>query len=117
MTRRGYGEGSCDSVSGVRRLPRAAPTLGCRRALRGGLMMTRLLRRLLGGLAGLVLCTGAQGATAAPALQPHDYVVKDFHFRSGETLPELKIHYYTLGTPRKDAAGHVTNAVLILHGT
>src|ERR1051325_360367 len=46
-----------------------------------------------------------------------DYVAKDFKFRSGETLAELKLHYRTLGTPQRDAQGRVTNAVLILHGT
>ena len=46
-----------------------------------------------------------------------DYVAKDFKFRSGESLAELKLHYRTLGTPKRDAQGHVTNAVLILHGT
>jgi homoserine O-acetyltransferase len=45
------------------------------------------------------------------------YVLHDFHFASGETLPELRIHYTALGKPRKDAHGHVTNAVLLLHGT
>src|SRR5438874_517013 len=46
-----------------------------------------------------------------------DYVIRDFHFRSGETLPELKLHYTTVGTPVRDAAGVVRNAVLIMHGT
>src|SRR5579863_7602304 len=46
-----------------------------------------------------------------------DYVVHDFHFKSGETLPELRMHYLTFGAPAHDAGGHVTNAVLILHGT
>jgi homoserine O-acetyltransferase len=46
-----------------------------------------------------------------------DYVVREFHFKSGETLPELRIHYTTLGTPARDANGRTTNAVLILHGT
>jgi homoserine O-acetyltransferase len=45
------------------------------------------------------------------------YVVRDFHFQSGETLPEVRLHYYTLGKPVKDANGRTTNAVLILHGT
>ena len=48
---------------------------------------------------------------------PGDYIARDFHFGSGETLPELKLHYLTLGTPHRDAAGHVDNAVLLLHGT
>lgn len=46
-----------------------------------------------------------------------DAVLRDFRFESGEVLPELRLHYRTLGTPRRDAAGVVRNAVLILHGT
>jgi homoserine O-acetyltransferase len=52
-----------------------------------------------------------------PQAKPGDYVVRDFQFKSGERLPEVKLHYYTLGTPQKDASGKVRNAVLILHGT
>jgi homoserine O-acetyltransferase len=52
-----------------------------------------------------------------PALVEGDYLVREFVFASGERLPELKLHYRTIGTPRRDAAGHTTNAVLILHGT
>ena len=46
-----------------------------------------------------------------------DYVIRDFKFASGETLPELKIHYRTIGKPVKDEKGVVRNAVLITHGT
>jgi homoserine O-acetyltransferase len=46
----------------------------------------------------------------------HDAVLRNFRFATGETLPELRIHYVTLGTPRR-RAGRVRNAVLILHGT
>jgi homoserine O-acetyltransferase len=46
-----------------------------------------------------------------------DYLVRDFKFTSGETLPELRLHYRTLGKPEKDAQGKTTNAVLIMHGT
>jgi homoserine O-acetyltransferase/O-succinyltransferase len=46
-----------------------------------------------------------------------DYVTKNFKFVSGESLPELRIHYTTFGSPRKDAQGIVRNAVLIGHGT
>ncbi|HWK09709.1 MAG TPA: alpha/beta fold hydrolase, partial [Vicinamibacterales bacterium] len=53
----------------------------------------------------------------APAPAEHDFVVRDFHFTSGETLPELRLHYRTYGTPRKDASGVVRNAVLVMHGT
>src|SRR5439155_13412303 len=40
-----------------------------------------------------------------------------FRFTSGEILPELRVHYRTLGRPERDAQGVVRNAVLILHGT
>ena len=46
-----------------------------------------------------------------------DYIARDFAFKSGETLPELRLHYTTLGKPRRDKDGHVSNAVMILHGT
>jgi homoserine O-acetyltransferase/O-succinyltransferase len=46
-----------------------------------------------------------------------DWILRDFVFNSGEKLPELKLHYRTIGKPERDAAGHVRNAVLILHGT
>jgi homoserine O-acetyltransferase len=65
------------------------------------------------------LAVAAQASMAAdyPAPQPGDFIAKDFQFKSGEKLAEVKLHYYTLGTPQKDAGGKVRNAVLILHGT
>ena len=45
------------------------------------------------------------------------YIAQDFKFGTGETLPELKLRYLTLGSPHRNAAGHVDNAVLVLHGT
>ena len=59
---------------------------------------------------------GGQGATW-PAPQEGDFVIHNFRFQSGEMLPEVRMHYTTLGKPAKDASGHTTNAVLILHGT
>jgi homoserine O-acetyltransferase len=52
-----------------------------------------------------------------PPMTEGDFVIKNFHFNSGETLPELRMHYRTFGTPKKDAQGVVTNAVLVMHGT
>jgi homoserine O-acetyltransferase len=46
-----------------------------------------------------------------------DYAIRDFKFASGETLPELRIHYRTIGKAEKDAQGKTSNAVLIMHGT
>jgi homoserine O-acetyltransferase/O-succinyltransferase len=52
-----------------------------------------------------------------PAPVEGDYVIKDFRFRSGETMPELKIHYRTIGELKTNSSGVATNAVLIGHGT
>src|SRR3954452_6495991 len=46
-----------------------------------------------------------------------DFKIKNFKFTSGESLPEVNLHYTTYGTAKRDAAGHVTNAVMIMHGT
>jgi homoserine O-acetyltransferase len=69
----------------------------------------------------LIAITGnAQTASQPPSkVTPQDgeYVLRDFHFKSGESMPELRMHYMTLGKPTRDASGRVNNAVLILHGT
>jgi homoserine O-acetyltransferase len=52
-----------------------------------------------------------------PAPVEGDYTIRDFKFASGEILPELRLHYRTLGKPEKDAQGKTTNTVLIMHGT
>ncbi|MEN3931530.1 alpha/beta fold hydrolase [Microvirga sp. W0021] len=49
-------------------------------------------------------------AASYPEAVEHDWIIKDFKFHTGETLPELKIHYRTIGTPEGQP-------VLILHGT
>lgn len=67
------------------------------------------------------LCLALLGTTPPAADVPTpaqgDYVARDFAFDTGETLPELRIHYRAYGQPRRDAKGVVDNAVLILHGT
>lgn len=62
-------------------------------------------------------CPAAGHQAATPVATEGDFTVKNFQFRSGETLPELRLHYTTLGKPAKNAQGRATNAVLILHGT
>jgi len=52
-----------------------------------------------------------------PAPIEGDYTIRDFKFTSGDMLPELRLHYRTLGKPEKDAKGKTRNAVLIMHGT
>lgn len=58
---------------------------------------------------------GAQAAYPTPV--EGDYIARDFEFETGQVLPELRIHYTTIGSPRRDETGTVTNAVLIMHGT
>jgi homoserine O-acetyltransferase len=73
------------------------------------------------GLVFLMLLAGGTYAAAPaptyPAPVEGDYVIKNFTFTSGATLPELKIHYRTLGKPIRDSHGMTRNAVLIGHGT
>jgi homoserine O-acetyltransferase len=70
--------------------------------------------RLL-AIMGVILAVGlpASAQTSWPNQREGDFVIKDFRFASGETLPELRIHYITLGTPRRNAAGAITNGVLL----
>ena len=56
-------------------------------------------------------------ATKSWPTREGDVVLKDFRFRSGETMPELRMHYTTLGQPHRNAAGVIDNAVMVLHGT
>jgi homoserine O-acetyltransferase len=70
----------------------------------------------------LIVCCSAVAQTSTPRANypapiEGDFVVKDFKFKSGETLPELKLHYRTIGNPIRDNNGVVRNAVLIMHGT
>jgi homoserine O-acetyltransferase len=71
--------------------------------------------------AAFVAGVAAQGQTNPSAhtwpAKDGTVVLKDFNFGTGETLPELKLHYLTLGEPHRNAAGRVDNAVLLLHGT
>ena len=64
-----------------------------------------------------VLAASFAFAADYPAPTEGDYTIRDFKFTSGETLPELRLHYRTLGKPEKDAQSKTTNAVLIMHGT
>ena len=59
----------------------------------------------------------APAQPAGPPVTEGDFVVRNYQFKSGEMLPEVRLHYRTLGAPQKDATGRVTNAVWIGHGT
>ena len=79
--------------------------------------MTKYAARRLSLIAPLALAIGAAAAADYPAPTQGDYQIANFTFASGEKLPQLRIHYRTLGQPQRDAHGTVRNAVLILHGT
>ena len=65
-----------------------------------------------------LLCLGwhVQGQSI-PTPKEGDFTLHDFHFKSGEVMPEIRMHYYAFGSPVKDASGKVTNAMMVLHGT
>ncbi len=69
----------------------------------------------------IVLATAllaATGARAAPPTPGEGTVeLRDVRFADGDTMAALRLHYRTLGTPVRDGAGRITNAVLLLHGT
>jgi homoserine O-acetyltransferase len=80
-------------------------------------MLNEVMRRIL---AAAFFCISIRSAICAGDYPPPteaDYTIRDFKFGSGETLPELRIHYRTLGQIDKDDRGKTRNAVLIMHGT
>src|SRR5271168_4503292 len=81
-----------------------------------GLTLTILLAATL--VTPAVAATPLVGTRVADSQpKPNDAIVRDFVFGDGERLTSLKLHYLTLGTPRRDASGAITNGVLLLHGT
>jgi homoserine O-acetyltransferase len=73
------------------------------------------MRRLLFPV--LLACFVLPVTAHAQRIPGHDYVIQNFRFTDGESLPKLRMHYITMGQPRRDAAGVVRNAVMVLHGT
>ncbi len=72
----------------------------------------------------LAACSAAMAQGTGAPWQPNyptpvegDFKAKNFQFVDKETLPELNLHYATLGTPHKGKDGKTDNAVLIMHGT
>ena len=65
------------------------------------------------------LCAHAQPCAHTQPVQPSQGTITlpDYRFNDAKRLPRLRLHYLTLGTPQRDAQGHVTNAVLLMHGT
>ena len=83
--------------------------------------MTFLTLALLAMQPATPAATPAPAPIAAPASQwvtkEGDVTIRDFKFRSGETMPAVRLHYSTLGTPHRNAKGEIDNAVMVLHGT
>jgi len=65
----------------------------------------------------LLAAPSAIAQTSWPNQREGEFVIKDFRFASGEVMPELKLHYRTLGTARRNATGEIINGVVLLHGT
>jgi homoserine O-acetyltransferase/O-succinyltransferase len=65
----------------------------------------------------LLICALPAWSADYPTPLEADATLREFHFSNGDVLPELRIHYRTLGKPQKDSRGIVRNAVLIGHGT
>ena len=78
---------------------------------------TRRTLQVILVLIATLLAMNTSLAANYPTPQEGDFIVRDFQFKSGEVLPELNLHYTTIGTPLRDQAGIVRNAVLLLHGT
>jgi homoserine O-acetyltransferase/O-succinyltransferase len=75
---------------------------------------------LIAGIAAIavsLLIPSAFAQTTWPNQLEGDFILKDYRFASGEILPELRLHYTTLGAARRDATGGIVNGVLLLHGT
>ena len=75
-------------------------------------------RLLFVAVVGLCAAAGAL-AQPSPAWAPREgtFTIDAFRFQSGEVLPQLRLHYLTLGTLHRDRNGHADNVVLLLHGT
>jgi homoserine O-acetyltransferase len=67
----------------------------------------------------LAVCASVDAGAAVVADPPRegDVVLRSFHFAAGDSLPALRLHYLTLGRARRDGAGEITNAIMVLHGT
>src|SRR5690349_17331130 len=79
--------------------------------------MKRLILLLVAAvMAAFPVAASAQTAKSWPTREGQ-VVLRDFAFRSGQRLPEVRMRYLTLGEPRRNAKGQIDNAVMVLHGT
>lgn len=71
---------------------------------------------------GILVALALQAAPQAPSPETWqtteaDFIARDVRFGSGESLPDVRIHYATLGHPHRGRNGQIDNAVMLLHGT
>lgn len=78
-------------------------------------MIARLI--LLSFLSTAIVAANAQATPSKWPTQDGAYDIANFHFKDGETIKKLHLHYLTLGKPHRGADGHTDNAILLLHGT
>src|SRR5579864_275925 len=70
----------------------------------------RAMTRMCAALAAIMLMSAGAMAADYPAPKQGEWIAKDFKFHTGETMPELRLHYTTVGEPTGEP-------VLVLHGT
>jgi homoserine O-acetyltransferase len=75
------------------------------------------MKSIISSCIAIIVTSIAFAQTNYPPTVEGDYIIKNFTFESKESLPQLSLHYTTLGQPVKDKDGRVINAVLIMHGT
>src|SRR5215469_17366683 len=113
--------GDCHAVLHPRQLDRVhyIPAHRARSSIRAPLKEDAMSPCMRSVLLAVVLLLGIRVAHAAdwPHQTEGDLTLNDYASISGDKFATLKLHYTTIGTPRQDAQGHVTNAVLLLHGT
>jgi len=69
------------------------------------------------GLFALIAAQAANPPARSWPTHEQDVTLRDFRFHDGEVLPSVRMHVTTLGTPHRNAAGQIDNAVMVLHGT
>src|ERR1700738_21877 len=92
----------------AQRSDRLAPKGHGQERPRQGKGIMKFLRAALS--AAFALTSSAALAADYPAPKQGDWIAKDFKFHTGETMPELRLHYTTVGEP-------TGQPVLVLHGS
>src|SRR3974377_1974354 len=79
-----------------------------------GMLIRAVVAAALVGIAAPALAEPEN--THWPNYQEGDFIITGYKFADGETLPQLKLHYRTLGSAERNAAGEIVNGVLLLQG-